>query len=820
MRFLGIWIAPVGLFASCSCGSEPSAPESLAGPRIDLLARRPELVIDLPGPVVPVGDVPGTTTFGPAEGPGWSKADLRLPDGTPYRVTNQAQAELVLTAPRPAARELVLVLWCQRPAGLAPARVHLALNDVALGEFELGREPAEVRVATPVELWVLGANLLELFVDPVERAGQPAWDVLALARLEYGPAAPVVLDTAARRARLGDGTGVRYALELAGPARLELAGSVTGPGVLTARLGILSPRNGELELASEAERFRASGTGPLTAELELAPRAGAVRVLELEWDAGGSAELELTRLDVRERAARPRPPIVFVSIDTFAARHLAPYGYARATTPELARFQADAVLFERCLANAPWTLPSYLSVLSGLYPRAHTVTLSFQESSAMSPHDLWQLADSRWTLAEALRARGYRTGAFVDTQWLAPIFRVNQGFDNYNGEGALAPFEDPHAHIEHIVERLVPPWLAASDADHPPFLFLHALDAHGPYLPNAPFRDAFTAALPDGRTHVAAGSDNQTYRWMPWWMSRTMQPDESQPEAPTVPLENVVARYDETLLKVDAYLGKLFEHLRERGLYDEAVIVVTGDHGEFFGPGAYGHGLMHEAVLHVPLLLKLPANAHGGTRVRAPVSLVDVYPTLLELAGLAPEATRLHGSSLLAHLGESTTAAERPLFSEGGHVEQYALTLGCWRLVEERPGSESSESSLLSHPRAPEEWLRAHFPEILTEPLTKTLLAELQTRPEYAARIAELRKLVAGPYYALFDLCTDGEQRVDRSQAEPERLKRMQALLSIEKERSRSAQREARFVGARLSLSEEALQQLEKLGYNGGDEGK
>src|SRR5262245_20724169 len=243
--------------------------------------------------------------------------------------------------------------------------------------------------------------------------------------------------------------------------------------------------------------------------------------------------------------------------------------------------------------------------MSGLYPRADTVGVEFRGSASLGLEDLWQLAENRWTLAEALRARGYRTAAFIDTLWLAPRYRVHQGFDLYNGDGAMARFEDTHAHIEHIVSDLVPAWLSAPDPERPPFLFLHALDAHGPYLPDEPFRDTFARTLPAERTPVPAGSDNQTYRWMPWWMSRSLNPDESVPEQPTVPLEAVVTRYDESLLKVDAYLGKLFALLRERGQYDEAVIVVTGDHGEYFGPGAYGHGLMQESVPHVPLLLKL-----------------------------------------------------------------------------------------------------------------------------------------------------------------------------------------------------------------------
>jgi arylsulfatase A-like enzyme len=794
-----------GLLAACSAGREDPAVEV----ELDLLARRPDARFEVPGAILPRGDTPGNLTWGESEGPGWSQGEHRTEQGFPYLATNQAKASLLLPATQPAERELVLALWNLRARGDAPAPVAVRLNGIELERaLVLSREPSEVHLHAPAPAWRLGENWLELEV-PLLAEG---WDTLALARVTYGPERLVDLSEAGVLG-LSDGTGVRYALELSNGAEVELAGTADGAGELLVRTGSLDPRSSAVELDPEPTRLATRG-GRLEGALVLTARPGVARVLELEWLAPGGAQLRLSRLLARERASAPLPPIFFVSIDTFAARHLSLHGYGRATTPELERLRSEAVLFKRCLANAPWTLPSYLSVLSGLYPRSHSVSLRWEEGADLAPHDWWQLAGNRWTLAEALRARGYRTAGFVDTMWLAPKFGFEQGFDVYNGDGALADFHDPTRHIENIVERLVPPWLAAGAAKQPPFLFLHALDAHGPYLPNAPFRDAFSRDLPRERTQVPAGSDNQTYRWMPWWMSRTLQPDESVPEEASVPLEDVVARYDETLLKVDAYLGRLFALLRARELYDEAVIVITGDHGEHFGPDVYGHGVMHESVLHVPLLLKLPHGAQAGRVVEEPVALVDIYPTLLELAGVPAEADWLHGTSLLAELATRPTA-ERAHLSESGHVEQYALTLGCWRLIEEFPGSESSDSALLSHPRVPDEWLRAHAPELLSRPLGKALLAELLARPGFSERLKELRRLIAGPYYTLHDTCRDPDGLQDLAAREPERAERMRALLAAEKARSRAAQEDARPERRGATLTPEALQALEALGYGG-----
>jgi arylsulfatase A-like enzyme len=217
----------------------------------------------------------------------------------------------------------------------------------------------------------------------------------------------------------------------------------------------------------------------------------------------------------------------------------------------------------------------------------------------------------------------------------------------------------------------------------------------------------------------------------------------------------------------------------------------------------------------VPLLLKLPRNAHGGERVSAPVALVDVYPTLLELAGVPADAGRLHGQSLLARLGASAPREERAHFTEGGHVEQYALTLGRWRLIEERPGSESADYSLLTHPRVPDEWLRAHAPELLTRPLTEPLLRALSARPGFEAAVRALRAELAGPYYSLYDAESDPGDLHDLAAAQPELVARLKPLLEAEKERSRRARKEAKAV-VRAALSPAQIAELEKLGYGGG----
>ena len=282
-------------------------------------------------------------------------------------------------------------------------------------------------------------------------------------------------------------------------------------------------------------------------------------------------------------------------------------------------------------------------------------------------------------------------------------------------------------------------------------------------------------------------------------------------------VDELIARYDETILKVDEYLGRLFAELERRGVWDDCVIVVTGDHGESFEHGFYGHGVLWEDVIHVPLLVKLPGGQHGGRRVSQSVQLVDVYPTLYELASGRSDAPFLHGRSLLP-LMRDEAVEPRPTFCEGGHVEQFAVEFEGWKLVEVFPGVGSGDGSLLSHPRVPREFLSAHFPELLEGPLTDALRDEYRGRADFPRRIAELRKLVPGPYYELYDLTRDPDEAKDLSEERPEKRGELLRLLEREKQRRLEARDLANPKNSAVQFSPEQRDALEALGYGPGSE--
>ena len=282
-------------------------------------------------------------------------------------------------------------------------------------------------------------------------------------------------------------------------------------------------------------------------------------------------------------------------------------------------------------------------------------------------------------------------------------------------------------------------------------------------------------------------------------------------------LEEIVARYDETIQKTDHYLGEMFAMLKERGLYEDSVIVVTGDHGESFDHGAFSHGVLWEDVVHVPLMIKLPGGELGGTRVPTSVQLVDLYPTLLELCGAGTPREYLHGRSLL-ELRDGPLDA-RPTFSQGGHIDQAMIESEGWKLVEAYPGRGGGIAPLVSHPVVRSEqadWLAQHAPELLESPiLTEAMTQELQARPGFLEAFGELRKRIRGPYYTLFDLNRDPREATDRYQDEPQRVAALKALLEAELARAQAAQEDGRPEPPKMDFTPEELEQLRGLGYTG-----
>ncbi len=284
------------------------------------------------------------------------------------------------------------------------------------------------------------------------------------------------------------------------------------------------------------------------------------------------------------------PPIVLISIDTLRSDRLPVYGYAAGETPAIDALARDSLVFERAFCHTPLTLPSHVSILTGRLPDAHGVRDN--QGYRFDP------AGSSF-LPRELKALGYATGAAVSAWVLRGDSGLAADFDLYDDAIPLREGTALGGVARSGAETLasVEPWLRGT-AGGPFFLFFHLFEPHLPHDP----------------------------------------PDPERWDDP----------YDGEVAAADRVVGELLELLEELGVYDRAAIVLLSDHGEGLGDhGELEHGiLLYREVLQVPLLLKLPGSARAG-RVATPAQLVDVVPTLLELAG-APVPDGLPGASLLA----------------------------------------------------------------------------------------------------------------------------------------------------------------------------
>ncbi len=319
--------------------------------------------------------------------------------------------------------------------------------------------------------------------------------------------------------------------------------------------------------------------------------------------------------------------MILVVVDTLRADHLGSYGFRGDVSPTLDALAAESVRFERCFAPSPWTKPATASLLTSLYPDAHGLTIHPDVGPVKDdgPPRTQALSGQAVTLAEALRDAGYRTGAFVANPWVERSQGFAQGFDRFDDRGAS--IDTPADGLLSRAEA----WLAEA-REEPFFLYLHFMDVHAPY--DAPKSD-YDAIPATPSERVLAD------REMPEAMVKNLEtPAEWATEAMRRDVDYWRRRYASGVRAFDRRLTPFIEHLRERGLLDGSVLVITSDHGEqLFEHGGWSHGLgLFDHQLHVPLLVRRPGGARGGAAVGEIVELTDVMPTILSLAAVRPPA--------------------------------------------------------------------------------------------------------------------------------------------------------------------------------------
>ncbi|MFO7900992.1 MAG: sulfatase-like hydrolase/transferase [Planctomycetota bacterium] len=323
------------------------------------------------------------------------------------------------------------------------------------------------------------------------------------------------------------------------------------------------------------------------------------------------------------------PSVLLITLDTTRADRLGCHGYAKAETPALDAAAAAGTRFTRAYANAPLTLPSHATILTGLLPPEHGLRVNGRN----------RLAADIPTLATLLSAGGYRTAAFLASFVLDKRFGLARGFQVYDDRMQPPPQADDLYAMENpadVVADRALAWLA-DHADARFFCWVHFFDPHVPYEPPEPYR------------------------------TRLADP------------------YDGEVAFMDRHVGRLLDFLKERGLRETTLVVIAGDHGEAFGEhDEFRHGeLIYNTTMHVPLVLCLPGRIDAGRTVDGPVTLADIPRTVARVLGLDPPAA-MGGRDLLAGpdpdracYGES----EFCLF-EYGWAPLYSLTTARWKYID------------------------------------------------------------------------------------------------------------------------------------------
>ena len=289
-----------------------------------------------------------------------------------------------------------------------------------------------------------------------------------------------------------------------------------------------------------------------------------------------------------------RPDLILISIDCLRADHVGAYGHEPPTTPSLDALAADGALFENTVSVSSWTLPTHMSMLTGMMPIEHGLSRSRKRDPSI-PY-----------LPEILSRDGYETIGVVSGLYLSPTFGYDEGFDVYR-----ALIDEPAENLVAAAKKLF-----LAEPRRPRFLFLHFFDAHWPYLPDKEYLEQAGGRPPE----ISDLIKNVIQR----------RPPKNNEE-----IEGTKTLYDGEVAYIDDHLGRFFEALKQRGLYDDALIVLTADHGEgFYEHELWQHSeIIYNEVTRVPLIVKGPRRTKG-VHVSGLVSQLGIFPTFLDAVGL------------------------------------------------------------------------------------------------------------------------------------------------------------------------------------------
>ena len=531
------------------------------------------------------------------------------------------------------------------------------------------------------------------------------WDVFALGALMYGGLGGLiglVLGLVWLLLRRGRRPAVRPARSA--PPRPVTRRSVLRLGAGAATASVL----GALVHAGIDRGTRVAGAESATPAPTVAPRA-LVGAQLAQTDAPPTPPPAATAPDAAPPSATPSPAarkdgppnVVLITLDTVRADQLRAYGHPTVRTPSIDKLAGEGARFDMHVVQQPQTNPSHAAIFTGMYP----------SSSGVRTHMVDKIPDRLQTLATLFDAAGYETAALYSWMSFDPQYiGLDRGFHTYQNTAPGSPgvlnnaaAQQAAADYRVAKEYLTLPKVVnqatgvqaqleetakgradlTTDAaiarlrqmaDKPFFLWVHYFDPHYPYMPPSDLADQYD---PNYRGPIDSSM-------------KTVDAIENGQLLPQGPdLQRLIALYQAELTFMDAHIGRLLGTIDDLSLRDNTVVALTADHGEAFGEHLeeiVGVDFFHPHALfnneqRTPLILRYPGKVPAGLTVAAPSQEIDLFPTLLQLAGVSVPAQN-QGRSLVGLLGGTEDGSDRAAFSALGDYTFTSVTIPGWKFIQ------------------------------------------------------------------------------------------------------------------------------------------
>ena len=379
--------------------------------------------------------------------------------------------------------------------------------------------------------------------------------------------------------------------------------------------------------------------------------------------------------------------VILVAFDGLQAKHLYAEGYSLDTTPNLNKFFETAYLFTNTISPAPWTIPTYISVFTSMYPSEHKVTNKYVEydrvNNKIVSANLKQLTPKAITLAEILKKNGYLTVAFTGDAGASASVGNGQGFDTYYDATMFGGFDTAIPLAEKWLEQ---------NKNQKFFLFLHGYDVHGQYAPANGFDYRYVQKPYTGKY---TGSPQEQGQLREVGLAGNLKMSDED-------VKFWRAIYDEKINRVDEQFGEFMNQIQAMGLDKNTIIILFSDHGtEFYEHQKFDHGhTLYDELLNVLLAVHLPEQIQGK-KIDSLVSLIDIFPTVLKLLNIPnPVSNQTKGIDLTpAFSGKDIS---RNIFSETDYRlythKRSIITTDGWKFILTMNGLERELYNLKTDP--------------------------------------------------------------------------------------------------------------------------